>query len=319
MAKIFVSYSHHDQRWLELLKVHLAPLVRRAVLDVWSDERIKPGTPWKDEIATSIGSARAAILLVTPRFLASEFIARHELAPLLVKARRTGTLLMWLAVAHSLYGETEIAEYQALNDPDLPLSSLRASERDKVLVTACKRIKDLMETKRAPEVASSSLNLRENELPFVEGAAPPHDLAAEFWQAVKEYRANRRNGLWNARVLVDRRLSSGVGRVPLDELIEILDLEPDDAEVQMAAAVVLTVPERNDDLLRVVGVLTRLLSSPHERVRYRAAGTIERRFGVGGFAPPLRESLAAALRHAESLERADPVREAISAALVRLK
>ena len=53
--RLFVSYSHRDQDWLDELRMHLAPLVREAVLDAWDDTRIargrsgrrRSGPPWR--------------------------------------------------------------------------------------------------------------------------------------------------------------------------------------------------------------------------------------------------------------------------------
>lgn len=50
--------------------------------------------------------------------------------------------ILWVAVSRSLYGETEIAEYQAVNDPSKPLASLTGDELDRVLVDICEEIKE---------------------------------------------------------------------------------------------------------------------------------------------------------------------------------
>src|SRR5215213_7561104 len=139
---IFISYSHNDERWLHRLQVHLAPLVRRRAIEVWSDKRIEPGVPWRADISKALERAEIAILLVSPEFLASEFIAQNELPRLLTRARREGIRILWLAISHSMYTDTPIAEYQALNDPKRPLRSLRSVDADKVLVRACETLRN---------------------------------------------------------------------------------------------------------------------------------------------------------------------------------
>src|SRR4051794_10370936 len=97
-TKLFVSYSHRDKRWLEELRTHLTPLVREALIDAWDDTRIAPGAKWQEEIRAALAAADVGVLLVTPQFLASGFIAKNELPPLLA-----GTTVFWIAVSQCNY------------------------------------------------------------------------------------------------------------------------------------------------------------------------------------------------------------------------
>ncbi len=42
-TKVFISYSHKDEKWLKRLQVHLKPLERQRRLDRWDDTRIAGG------------------------------------------------------------------------------------------------------------------------------------------------------------------------------------------------------------------------------------------------------------------------------------
>ena len=133
--KIFVSYSHKDRVWLDRLQEQFAPLARGALLDPWDDTRIAPGKNWREEIARALGEADVAVLLVTPSFLASDFIAQHEFQPLLEKKH-----VFWVAVSASVYGMTELERYQCANNPAKPLDGLSKAARNKALVEICKKI-----------------------------------------------------------------------------------------------------------------------------------------------------------------------------------
>jgi hypothetical protein len=140
--KIFISYSHKDVRWLERLQIMLRPLIHSDQLTTWVDSQIIPGSEWFTEIQHALSSAKAAVLLVSPNFLASDFITKHELPHFLNEANKTGLSILWIAISASLYKETEIAKYKALNDPQRPLDKLTPSERNRVLVDICQQIKE---------------------------------------------------------------------------------------------------------------------------------------------------------------------------------
>ncbi|MEE8584042.1 MAG: TIR domain-containing protein, partial [Acidobacteriota bacterium] len=147
---VFISYSHRDKRWLRELQTHLKPFVHNEKIALWDDTRIKAGTRWQKEIAKALQSAQAAILLVSPDFLASDFIAEKELPPLLDAAQQRGLTIYWIAVRASAFEEVGIDRYQCANDPARPLDKLSKPQRGEVLVDICRRIGALRENQAEP-------------------------------------------------------------------------------------------------------------------------------------------------------------------------
>jgi class 3 adenylate cyclase len=138
---IFVSYSHKDKEWLEKFQIHLKPYARSGSLTFWDDTQIHAGKRWRDEINAALASAKVAVLLVSPNFLDSDFIASGELPPLLTAAERGGLKILWVPLSASSYDETEIEKFQAAWDPTNPLDSLTSSAQNRAWVTLCKKVK----------------------------------------------------------------------------------------------------------------------------------------------------------------------------------
>src|SRR5262249_3033958 len=95
---VFVSYAHQNRQWADELVAFLAPWIRDKRVDLWDDSRIQLGENWQTEIQKAIEEATVAVLLVTRDFLASDFIANHELPVLLERARANKVRLAWVAV-----------------------------------------------------------------------------------------------------------------------------------------------------------------------------------------------------------------------------
>lgn len=140
--QVFISYNHQDRKWLKKLRLVLDPLVQNKKISLWDDTQIKAGAKWADEINQALSLAKVAVLLVSPNFLASDFIARHELPRLLEAAKNEGLIILWIPVSSSLYMETEIAQYQAAHNPLHPLDGLSDAEVNTILVDICGKIRD---------------------------------------------------------------------------------------------------------------------------------------------------------------------------------
>jgi hypothetical protein len=141
---VFVSYSHKDRGWLELLQTHLRPYARGQTVAAWDDTQIRPGADWKQEIAAALGRAKVAVLLVSPDFLASDFVANEEWPHLLAAARHEGLVVVWFVLSACSYTETDIPTYQAALDPETPLDSLSAAEQNRAFVKVCREIRRVL-------------------------------------------------------------------------------------------------------------------------------------------------------------------------------
>lgn len=132
--KIFISYAHADEDWLTRLKINLKSLQKYVGgFDYWDDKRLRTGDRWKEEIEKALQSASAAILLVSPDFLASDFIANDELPPILERANTEGTKIFPVIVRRSLFNYSPLSSFQSVNPPEKPLKACPDAEVDEYL------------------------------------------------------------------------------------------------------------------------------------------------------------------------------------------
>jgi hypothetical protein len=139
--QVFISYSHQDKKWLERLQVHLRPLERNGV-DRWDDTRIKAGQDWMAEIKQALDSAKVAVLLISADFLASGFIHDDELPSLLAAAEGEGVRILPVIIGDSLYADSSLGRFQAVNSPDQPLEGLSKAKWSPVLVKVAKAVQE---------------------------------------------------------------------------------------------------------------------------------------------------------------------------------
>ena len=143
---IFISYSHTDKCFLEELTVFLRPLKYRVYLDIWEDTKIKVGQHWRAEIENALRQSIIGILLISPDFLASDFIEKYELPVLLGKAEKNQCIILPVIISTSLYNKLELSKFQAVNDPEIPLDKVDKSERGQTWMKVADRIIEITES-----------------------------------------------------------------------------------------------------------------------------------------------------------------------------
>ncbi len=142
---VFISYSHKDTEFLNRLLVHLQPLEYEGVIDFWVDTKIQAGDKWRNEIEKALKHARAAILLVSADFLASEFIVKNELPPLLEKAEMEGTHIIPVIIKPCRFArDKNLSRFQAINSPSSPLIMLAEGDQEKIYDQIAEAVEKLM-------------------------------------------------------------------------------------------------------------------------------------------------------------------------------
>ena len=164
LPAIFISYAHKDnessdpaRRWLERLQEQLEPLVQEGEIAVCSDLDIELGDDWHKCIQKHLRAAHAAVLLVSPAFLASKYIRNSELPVLLRNARDKGVKIIPIILRPCLFVESKfkypdpqtgpegftLASLQAAGSPAKALSEMTEGEQDRALLKVAQALAKL--------------------------------------------------------------------------------------------------------------------------------------------------------------------------------
>ena len=79
IPNIFICYSHKDNKQKDALLTHLNSLSNSNIIRILYDQDIQPGNKWDEEIRHAISISELVVLLISPNFLASEYIRQSEL------------------------------------------------------------------------------------------------------------------------------------------------------------------------------------------------------------------------------------------------
>ncbi|MGZ4846278.1 MAG: toll/interleukin-1 receptor domain-containing protein [Halobacteriota archaeon] len=77
--RVFISYSHNDEALKNELEKYLDPLIHDGLIAPWQDRNIAPGADFENEIERRLETSDIILLLITPDFLASDYIFSKEL------------------------------------------------------------------------------------------------------------------------------------------------------------------------------------------------------------------------------------------------
>lgn len=151
--KVFLSFAHADKAYKDTLLKHLVLLVRRKNIQIWSDDNITAGEDWESEILKNLHSADIAILLISPDFLASDFINDFEIPRMLERHERNEIALVPIIVRPVLFSATEISKLQGLPRDGKPISMW--SNKDEAWISVVQELSKIFD-KLADKQASKN-------------------------------------------------------------------------------------------------------------------------------------------------------------------
>jgi len=126
---IFISYSHHDEKFQQELTKHLSPLQRRGTIKAWHDRCIPAGAKWAAEIDGNIEKADLILALVSADFIASDYCYEKEMGRALERHESGNAIVIPVIIRSVVWDDTPLARLQALPKDARPVEEWKYPDR----------------------------------------------------------------------------------------------------------------------------------------------------------------------------------------------
>lgn len=126
--RVFISYTHSDEKLKDELRAHLAPQRRAGLLADWHDRDIGAGQEWKNAIDANLERAHIILLLISARFLNSAYCMDVEMKRALQRHEEGKTRVIPIILRPCDWHSTQFAKLQGLPTDGRPVLKWRSHD-----------------------------------------------------------------------------------------------------------------------------------------------------------------------------------------------
>ncbi len=145
-VKIFFCYAREDELLLKSLQLHLRPLQRRGLIDIWHDRGINAGSEWEKEISKNLDEAQIILLMVSPYFMDSEYCYGIELKRAIERHERNEAHVIPVILDYVYWQIEPLNKLQALPTDAKPIMSASWHNLNEALFDVAEGICKVAET-----------------------------------------------------------------------------------------------------------------------------------------------------------------------------
>jgi tetratricopeptide (TPR) repeat protein len=146
LPTVFISYSHKDEDWKDLLRPQLGVLEKQDRITIWDDRQIDPGGKWFNEIKQVMDRAAVTVCLISADYLSSDFCTKEEIPYLLERREKDGMILIPVLLRPCLWKAIPwLKEIQMLPRDGKSVSKDFKDEPDEVFFEVAENIFDIID------------------------------------------------------------------------------------------------------------------------------------------------------------------------------
>ncbi len=159
--KLFISYSHKDEEYVEEFRKWLALLKQNGIIEEWYDRKIVPGKNWEKEIENNLSDADIVCLFLSQNFLASEYCQKEKEEAYNLKKRKNIAVIPIILSPSGWKDDDMLSKSLALPTDGKPISTF--PNKDIAWSDVYERLKKVIEDL----TYSRNLTLKEGFIQFL--------------------------------------------------------------------------------------------------------------------------------------------------------
>ncbi len=121
--RVFVSYSHADEKHKDAIVKHLKPLERMSLISEWHDRKLLAGDDWGSEINRNLDEADLVLLLISIDFINSKYCYDIEMDRALERHNAGNCRVVPVILRGCLWQHTPFSRLLALPRDGKPVTS----------------------------------------------------------------------------------------------------------------------------------------------------------------------------------------------------
>ncbi len=142
---IFIAYVEEDRSFLEELAEHLSVLERLGMVDkIWYKEMIVAGLEWEKETLKALQNADIILLLISSKFIATDFSYNQEMKQALVRHEEGKAKTIPIILRPCMWDGTPFSKLQVLPKNKIPVSSKKWKHVDEPYVEIVEHVEEII-------------------------------------------------------------------------------------------------------------------------------------------------------------------------------